>query len=465
MLIDLLKQEEKYLIETRRYLHIHPELSPNETNTCQFIMQELKRFEIPYEEIADGGIIAHLKGNRSGRRVALRADMDALPIAEDSKNILHPKVCVSSVEQVSHACGHDAHTAMLLTAAKVLAEHKDSLCGEVIFIFERGEEDYFGYKNLVPALKKYLVDVIFGLHVYAELGSSKIAVLDDVCMSGNGCFHVTIHGKGCHGASPHQGIDPITCVAEMITSLQIQMLRCIAPDQIRTFSIGEIKGGSRWNVIPEEASFCGSFRFYDSAVGDKQADVLKRTIKEIAAAHECTADINLIMAPAVINDRTVAAIARKSIVKAAGPASLTSCSPWMASETVAFFLQDIPGAFAFLGIKNKEKGTGAPHHNAKFDLDEDSLLLGVSSLVEFTENYLNCDMESMMAEIMLEKVVELRNITVKHYVRTDCNAYLESKNNKNYETSKAVLLASLKKSYEEDGCKKAYYLIRYPEYL
>lgn len=454
-----------YLIKIRRHLHIYPEEAPNETNTCLLIKKELENFSIPVQEIEKGGLIAHLKGKQPGHMIALRADMDALPVEEDEENLLTQKVCVSSVKGVSHACGHDAHVAMLLTTAKILKEKEELLFGEILFVFERGEETHTGYQYLLPILKNYPIEAYFGIHVYAGMASNQFAVLEDACMSGNRRFRVTVQGKGCHGALPHQGIDPLLCVAEMVTSLQTQMLRSIPPTETATFCITEIHGGSSWNVMPDQAYFSGGFRFFNPELEKILTETLERTITQIAAAHNCTVTIESKLAKAVTNDRTIVALAKKSITKALGESCLHSCPPWMASETFAFYLDQAPGAFAFLGIQNIKKGTGAAHHNAKFDLDEEALLSGVTAMVQFSMDYLNEDLEQKMRDLILEKITELKNITVKPYIRSICNAYLDAKEVKNEKSVIPELLAAFQQSYEEDGCKKALYLLRYPQYM
>lgn len=382
------KEEEEYLIKTRRYLHENPEVTPNETDTCRFIEEELRAFGIPYETVKDGGIIGRITGAHPGNTLLFRADVDALPSGEAPRNRKREKTAVSGRKGAAHLCGHDAHTAMLLTAARILNQKRDSLCGEILLVFERGEENYFGIQNIMNALTAYRVNRCFGMHVYAGLESGRFGVISGPCMAGNGVFHVTVKGKGCHGATLELGIDPIQAAISIINALNARIFRLISPFDPIVFSIGRIWGGTCWNVIPEEAGFDGSFRFFDEAAGEKLISEFEKIVEGTGHACGCSVQISMKASPPVVNEENFTALVSKAIQKRIGNECICEVRPWMASESMAYYTKKYPGTFAFLGIADEAEGTGAPHHSPEFDVDEGALTKGTEAFLGIAEEYL-----------------------------------------------------------------------------
>ena len=384
---EISREAFEYLIRTRRYLHENPEPAPYEDETCRFIGNELARFGIPYEVVENGGIIARILGSQPGRTLLLRADLDALPMEEGENNLSGKKAVCSVRPGAAHLCGHDAHTAMLLTAAGILNEKRKELEGEILLVWERGEENYSGIDSICKALKRYHVDHFFGIHVYAALESGCFAVPCGPCMAGNAVFHVTIRGKGCHGATQELGIDPIQGMISVINALNARIFRLPGPFEQAVFSIGSVHGGTCWNIIPEEAGFDGSFRFFDEELGRRLIAWFKRITAETAHACGCEAVIDITERPPVINQAEFAGYITGILKENLGRAPVREIRAWMASESAAYYLKEYPGAFAFLGIANLETGCGAPHHNPGFDVDESALAAGVKGLVSIAITY------------------------------------------------------------------------------
>ena len=378
-----------YVIELRKHFHKYPELSGEEINTSKKIKEELKSFGIEYKSVGDYGVIGTLKGKNEGKTIVLRADIDALPILESKYNLKDEKSVVSSISNVCHACGHDAHTAMLLASAKKLSSMKDDFDGTILFCFEQGEEDGSGVGPMLEALKEKSVDAVWGIHVYSELKSGQISVEEGPRMSGVHFFDVTTVGRGGHGSTPHQTIDPINCVVQIASNLYNIIPREISPSDTSVLTIGELKAGNAPNIIPDTASFKGTIRYFNPSVSQKIVDSFYKTVENIAKVHNCKAVINM-KEPGypVINDKEISKIAEKSVKASIGEEFLIKCNPWMASESMGYYLKKYPGVFALLGIANENIGTGAAHHNPAFDIDHSSLKNGVEVTVRFALDFL-----------------------------------------------------------------------------
>ncbi len=384
--------DEEYLVNLRRKFHVCPEVSGKEEKTISMVIAELDKFGIPYKIVENGGLLGFINGNKPGKTIALRADMDALPVEESDINLLRKKIVVSENPGVAHMCGHDAHMAMLLASAKELVKMKDKINGTIILVFERGEEIGLGIAAILKAMEEYPIDAVWGIHVYASLKSGLISVDAGPRMSGAGGFTVTVKGKGCHGARPDQGIDPITTTAQIITNLNLIISRQKSPLETGVCTIGFIEGGKQGNIIPESVKFGGTIRFFNPQVGHDMMESLYRICNMVAEANHCTVEIAGTDADhlgfPVVNDAEISRIASESINKAIGKEHLSQCDPWMASESMAKYLKIYPGVLAFLGILNEELGTGEAHHNAKFDVDESVLKNGVASTIQFALDYL-----------------------------------------------------------------------------
>ena len=379
-----------YVIELKRHFHKYPELSGEEINTSKRIKEELEKLNIPHESVGDFGIIGTLEGKRSGKTIVLRADIDALPIVESQNNINGEKDIISSTPGIFHACGHDGHTAMLLGSAKELSSKRDEFNGTILFCFEQGEEDGSGVVPMLEKLESKDVDGVWGIHLYSDLPTGQISVDTGPRMSGVHFFDVTVVGRGGHGSNPHQTIDPISCTVNILSNLSSIISREINPAETSVLTVGKLSAGTAPNIIPDTANFEGTIRYFDPKVSKKIVDSFYRIVKSIAIAHNCEVKISM-KQPGypVINDHELSHLAKESVIKSIGEEFLISCDPWMASESIGYYLEKYPGVFAFLGISNERIGTGAAHHNPAFDVDDSSLKNGVKASVQFALDFLS----------------------------------------------------------------------------
>jgi len=387
-----------FMIAQRRHFHVNAESSARENQTLDHIASLLSEWNIPYDVVEQGGILGYIQGKETGRCVLLRADCDALRMMEFEENLKGQKPCVSANKGVCHACGHDGHMATLLTAAKVLNEHKDELNGKVILMFERGEE----YTHNCVVLHKYLedkqmhIDSCYGNHLYNALKSGEIALLDGPAMSGIATFGFTIFGRGGHGSRPDLSVSPIDCFVAIYNGINMLRMRNITPFHALTFSVGSLHSGTAHNVIPGELSFTGTVRDFYTKDGKAFLNKMVEVVEENCKLFGCTYRIDKMVGPAaaVLNDPDCAALARKAVGDAVGSEHLVSCEPWMASETFALTQAKWPGVFGLVGIANEEKGTGAAHHNGAFDLDEDALKYGAAAYVAYAQGFLASDLDT-----------------------------------------------------------------------
>lgn len=389
------KEVDDYVIRIRRHLHKYPEVSMEEAKTMQFICRELKQMDIPYEVVPDGGIIGTITGaNPMGKTLLLRADLDALPMQESKMNLRKEKTVMSTVTGVAHTCGHDAHMAMLLGVGKQLAKYRAQLPGTVLLVFEQGEEIGGGIVNLMNHLVEMDIDGVWGIHVKNDLPSGKISVEAGPRMAAPLPFEVTIKGKGGHGSRPDLANSPIDCFVDFHAQLSKMRLQQLDPHGPVTFSVGALQAGSAANIIPESLTFAGTFRFLHIEQGEKIEMFFKKTLTSVCQLHQC--EFEFVMEPRakdllVFNNEQCSQIAEQSVEKSIGKNALQSYPAWMASEPFAFYQAFFPGVFAFLGIQNEAKGTGADHHNIHFDVDEDVLQLGVAATIQYTFDFLQYD--------------------------------------------------------------------------
>ena len=387
--LELMRPYEAQMIADRRWLHEHPELSGQESRTIDYIVKVLEELGLSIHIIPNGGVIGVLNEKAEGPCVLLRADVDALPVMESPENLTERRCCISKNPGVMHACGHDAHTAMLLAAARVLSAIRDQLAGCVLFVFERGEEK--GGKgfleNLLPYIEeKFNVDACYAAHVRWDIPAGKIAVMDGAVMAGAFGFDVRIHGKGGHGSRPDLASSPIDCFCAIHQQISALRMRAVEPDQVLTYSLGVVNGGEQANTIPDSLRFAGTVRTFDTAgSGERFAAEMKKIIEGTCASHGCTAEYVHFSKPLyeTRNHAQLAARLRQAVSENVGMLSLTSCTPWMASESMSAYLKLWPGVLAFVGIRNEKIGCGANHHTPQFDLDESAMRNGAAAACAF----------------------------------------------------------------------------------
>lgn len=366
----------------RRHLHAHPELSGQEEQTAAFVAAELRKLGYAPAERIGGthGVVALLAAG-TGRAVALRADMDALPITEDSEVDYR-----SARPGVMHACGHDAHMAMLLGAARLLAERRAALGQPVKLIFQPSEElAPGGAAPLIAAGVLEDVACVFGLHVWSEMPVGSLGTRIGPFMSSVDDLLITIHGRGGHAAMPHQCIDPIVAAAELVLSVQTTVSRSLAMTDSAVVSVTQVRAGTAANIIPERACLRGTVRTLNAATRATVHRRLREIAEGVARAHGATAAVEVSAGyPVLVNDRQVverALAAARSI--GIGDAQLVTLPPQGGGEDFARYAEKVPAALVFLGARNEAKGCHHPHHHARFNIDEDALPIGAALLARF----------------------------------------------------------------------------------
>lgn len=390
------EEVEAYVLGIQRDLHAHPEVSGEERRTISLITGELEKMGLSYEVIPNGGILTIIEGTQPGRSLMLRADIDALPMQENEYNLKMRKTVISKYDDAAHLCGHDGHTAMLLGAAKILVENKDKMQGRVILAFEQGEEDARGIVDILGRILEIGADGVWGIHLKADIPSGKISVDPGPRMAGAFMFDVKINGNGGHGARPDLADTPIDVFTDFYNQLKSMRMNTLDPFKAITFSMGSVNAGSNHNIIPDSLNFKGTFRYLHYEQGLAAERAFKDKLKRIAELHNCTYEYiaePFAMDLAVYNQEECAEIAAEAVKKSLGQDVTYHYPAWMASEPFAFYQKYLPGVFAFVGIENEEKGTGADHHHSKFELDEDVLKLGVAATVQYAVDFLKSDKE------------------------------------------------------------------------
>jgi amidohydrolase len=363
----------EYTQSHRRDFHSHPELGFHEVRTAGIVAGELNSLGLEvHTGIAETGVVAVMQGSRPGPVILVRADMDALPIHEETGASY-----TSQNPGVMHACGHDGHTAILLTVARILNGHRQELSGTVKFVFQPAEEGMGGAERLIQAgvLEDPKVDICLALHVWNEQPVGWIGIASGPALAGAEIFKITVKGKGGHGASPHLAVDPLLASAHIITGLQGIVSRNVPPLKTAVVSVCTIHGGEAFNVIPPSVELTGTIRTFEPEIRSTVLEHFNQTVTSIAAGLGCQVEIEINqLTPATINQPEiagqVAATARRLL-----PQSEIDTRNYitMGSEDFAFILEKVPGCFFFIGSANAKKGLDASHHSPKFDFDESIL--------------------------------------------------------------------------------------------
>lgn len=380
------KEITDYTIECRRKIHRYAELSGKELKTNIFICEEMKKLNLELYNVGKNSIIAILRTGKKGPNILLRADMDALPIEETDNNLMQKRVCQSENPGCFHACGHDAHVAMLLAAMKILAQKKEQLTGNIYACFESGEETGVDIKEIVKALEEFQIDVCWGIHVNSELKAGQININEGPRMAGVVLLDITIVGKGGHGSRPDLSFNPVFCAAAILNNLSAIWTNQMDPNEMVSLGITQIVGGNSCNIFPETAKMSGTIRFFNKTAGEKAVQIMKKVMHHTAEMNGCNiiynADLEDMWMP-VANDAKLSELIRKKLSEEMPPNTVVSCSPICGSETFSHISQKYPGVYAFLGVKNENYGSGAPVHNQYFDIDESALDIGVKATIEY----------------------------------------------------------------------------------
>ncbi len=382
---------QQYIVFNRRNLHQIPEVGTDLPLTRDYICRELNALGIPYKlSSKDSGLVATLGFDRPGKTIALRADMDALPVTEETGL---PFASVHS--GAMHACGHDAHMAMLLGAAKLLLEKKEELNGSIKLFFQTGEESAIGAELLIDEGCMEKVDAVFGTHIGLIMGkdypSGTVIAVPGCCMASYDKFVIHVEGKGIHGSSPEGGVDPIHVAAQIVISLQEILAREIKGTEARVLTVCRIEGGQVYNVIPNEAVLEGTIRAVDDKVRKYMAKRIEEIANGIATTFRAKCNVEIVWgAPPVVNDpelaQLVASVAERLIGKEKVITQVPAAS--MIGEDFAYYLQKKPGAFILLSSADATKATDIGHHNPKFDVDEDVMWEGAALFAGIAEEML-----------------------------------------------------------------------------
>lgn len=376
------------LINTRRDLHAHPELGFQEIRTSGVVASRLEKYGFEVRTgIAKTGVTGLLRGGHPGPVLAIRADMDCLPIQEENDIPYR-----SRTAGLMHACGHDGHTAIALAVARVLASRREDLHGSVKFIFQPAEETLGGAAPMVAegVLDNPHVDAIVGLHLWNSMPVGQIGVLNGPIMAATGNFRVTIKGKGGHGAAPQTTVDPIVAACHCITSVQSVVARNVDPLQPAVVTVGSFQAGSAVNIIPDEATFMGTIRSFNNDVHALLESRTREVVQQVAAAFGCTVEWDYKPGyPVTVNHPDIAEIVRNAARDVVGPEQTVEAEATLGGEDFAFFLRERPGCFFFVGSANSEKGLDYPHHNPRFNIDEAALPIGALVMLKTAERYLS----------------------------------------------------------------------------
>jgi amidohydrolase len=390
--MDLDEQIEQYrdeVIALRRDFHRYPELGFAEHRTAAVVEAYLQALGLPTRRVAGTGVVALLEGAEPGPVLMLRADMDALPIQEENQVDY-----ASTIPGVMHACGHDAHLAMLLVAAKILVNQRAAITGTVKFVFQPNEEVAGAVPMIMDGvLEDPHVDAVMGIHVWTPIASGYIGITAGAVMGGLDVFSLTITGKAGHTGLPHEAIDPILAAANLIQTVQMIQTREISNLKSTAIMFGRINGGIKSNIIPDTVELEGSIRFLYRGGPDSIEQPTERFIRiaeQVCTTHRCLVNIEITHENIpLINDSAMVTLAREAAYQVFPDERFVIDNISIASEDFSEFSIRVPGVFMFLGAGNPKKETDLPHHNPRFNIDEDVLIQGVAMHVQGALNYFN----------------------------------------------------------------------------
>lgn len=371
------------MVDIRRYLHQYPELSFQEYETAKYIANFYENLGIPYEHNVGGnGIIATLKGGKPGKTIAFRADFDALPI-QDEKDVSYK----STADGVMHACGHDGHTAILLTLAKVMKDYQNELPGTIVFLHQHAEEyTPGGAKPMIEDGALDNIDAVFGTHLWTTTPLGVLQTSTDTFMAGADRFEITIQGLGGHGAYPHETKDSILVGSELISHIQHIVSRRIDPLKTAVVTVGAFEAGDTFNIIADKAKLIGTVRYLEKNIQNTIILELERIIKGICLAADVTYNFDYFKGyPPVVNHPNEANLVLESGSSIKEIEKVEKVAPSMGGEDFAYYLQHKPGAYFFTGAQKED--SPYPHHHPKFDIDERALPIAAKTFIQIYFDY------------------------------------------------------------------------------
>jgi amidohydrolase len=376
------------MVALRRDLHQHPELAHQEHRTAELIARRLR--DLGLDEVRTGvgqtGVVGNLKGMQDSPRVLLRADIDALPLEEADRGQPYRSLNVGT----HHACGHDGHTAILLTVAELLASRRRDLAGSVTFAFQPAEERVGGAQGMLnDGALDPRPDACFGLHLWNDVDAGHVDVRAGPIFASADAFALALTSPGGHAAMPHQTADPVVAAAQLIVALQTLVSRETPPIDPVALTIGSIHGGTAPNIIPARVEIQGTLRVFDPQVRERLLARTQELVSGMAATFRVHAELKMTdSCPAVINDAEMADLIRGVAERVVGPANVESRMLTLGADDMALFLQAVPGCYFFVGGANQERGLAGAHHSPTYDFDERALGIGVQVLALATQEFL-----------------------------------------------------------------------------
>lgn len=375
-----------YMIELRRYFHQHPEPSLKEYETAKTIKRHLNELNIPYVTVGETGVLATIKGNHPGKTLLMRADIDALEITDAKQTDYH-----SLADGYMHACGHDAHTASLLGAAKLLVNKKDQIHGTLLLAFQQAEEIGVGAKLFVDAGHLDHVDGVFGYHVATAIELGKLAINEGPVAASCDIFKIKLNGLSSHVGKPHQGIDAVYAASSLVVELQSIVSREVDPLQPAVVGIGILQSGTRYNIVANEASIEGTIRAFNQDVRKQIKDAITRITNHVCLSHRIESSIEFYDAASpVINHPEATKLAREiacNIVPSEHV--LTNYELQMGADDFSEFQLKAPGVYVWVGTRNEDPATHFGHHHELFDIDEQALLIAAQLYIDYALAFLS----------------------------------------------------------------------------
>ena len=376
-----------WLVETRRTIHMNPELGFEEVETSRLIAGYLDKFGLQVKTgMAKTGVIGLLKGGKPGKTVAIRADMDALPMEEANQVPYRSKV-----KGKMHACGHDGHVTILLGVARLFSSLADQVQGNIKWVFQPAEEGGGGGRVLTEegVLENPKVDAIFGAHLFPDLQIGRVGIHEKEGLAATDRFVIKMIGSGAHGAYPHLSRDPIAAVGHLITQIHTIVSRSISPLDSAVITIGKVGGGTAFNIIPDEAEILGTVRSLSQKVRGELKSRMEQVTQGVAKSFGMDYGFDFQYGyPALINDPEMSRLVAAACAKGIGKENVEFLRPSMGGEDFAYYLEKVPGSFFRLGCGNEAKGIVNPFHSSRFDIDEDVLPFGVEMFTRIIDEYL-----------------------------------------------------------------------------
>ncbi len=380
-----------WLVELRRTIHMNPELGFEEAETSKLVVGWLEKFGLRITRgVAKTGVVGLLQGEKAGKTVAIRADMDALPL-EEANQVPYR----SRIKGKMHACGHDAHVTILLGVARLFSSIRERVQGNIKWIFQPAEEGGGGGRVMVEegALENPRVDAIFGAHLFPDLKIGKVGIHEKEGLAATDRIIIKILGRGAHGAYPHLSRDPILAAGHLITQIHSIISRSIPPLDSAVITIGKVSGGTAFNIIPDEVELLGTVRSLTPQVREELKSRLEQVTQGLARSFDL--DCRLIFDygyPALVNDPEMSHLAASACAQGIGKENVEFIRPSMGGEDFAYYLQKVPGSFFRLGCRNEEKGFIHPFHSSRFDIDEEALPFGVEMFARIIDRYLGLEL-------------------------------------------------------------------------